>query len=148
MGGIPEDRVRKLELLTRSQIFEVFRSVGVQEDSGTMRYLIDQAANKPGLAVTIATLWLAGSWREVIDGKSRRTLLAFFQEFVGREAIDVLAAFSLGGDQGMGTEAVRDFLGLSRLQVRQIASGLAAGGVVSRSVKISSLSGHDPFVPH
>ncbi len=132
MGGIPEDRVRKLELLTRSQILEVFQSVGVQEDPGTMRYLIDQAANKPGLAVTIATLWLAGSWREVIDGKVlSRTLLAFFQEFVGREAIDVLAAFSLGGDQGMGTEAVREFLGLSRLQVRQIASGLAAGGVVS-----------------
>ena len=132
MGGIPADKVRKLELLTRSEILEVFHSAGVEEDPGTMRYLIDQAANKPGLAVTIATLWLAGSWREVLEGKVLgRTLLAFFQEFVGPEATDVLAAFSLGGDRGMGINAVRDFLGLSRLEIRQIAAGLSAGGVLA-----------------
>ncbi len=132
MGGISEDKVRKLELMTRSEILEVYQSVGVDEDPDTMRYLIDQAANKPGLAVTIATLWLAGSWREVIDGNVlSRTLLAFFQEFVGPEATDILAAFSLGGDRGMEVETVREFLGLNRLQVRQIATGLAAGGVLS-----------------
>jgi hypothetical protein len=132
MGGIPEGKVRKLELLTRAEILEVFRSAGVEEDADTMRYLIDQAANKPGLAVTIATLWLAGSWREVLEGKVlNRTLLAFFQEFVCPESTDVLAAFSLGGDRGMGMEAVRDFLGLSRLELRHVATGLAAGGVLS-----------------
>jgi hypothetical protein len=132
MGGIPGDRVRKLELLTRSQIVEVFRSVGVQEDPDTMRYLVDQAANKPGLAVTIAILWLEGSWQEVIDGKAlSRTLLAFFQEFVGPEATNVLAAFSLGGSRGMEVEDVREFLGLNRLQIWQITRDLAAGGVLS-----------------
>ncbi len=132
MGGIPENRVRKLELLTRAEILEVFRSAGVEEDADTLRYLIDQAANKPGLAVTIATLWLEGSWREVLEGKVlSRTLLAFFQEFVCPESTDVLAAFSLGGDRGMGMEAVRDFLGLSRLELRHVAAGLAAGGVLS-----------------
>jgi hypothetical protein len=132
MGGIPEDKVRKLELLTRAEILEVFRSTGIEEDAGNMRQLIDQAANKPGLAVTIATLWLAGAWREVVEGKIlSRTLLAFFQEFVCPESTDVLAAFSLGGDQGMGMEAVRDLLGLSRLNLRHVAAGLAAGGVLS-----------------
>jgi hypothetical protein len=132
MGGIPEDKVRKLELLTRAEILEVFRSAGVEEDPDTMRYLIDQAASKPGLAVTIATLWLAGSWREVIEGKVlSRTLLAFFQEVLGPEATDVLAAFSLGGDRGLEVEAVREFLDLNRLKIRQLAAGLAAGGVLS-----------------
>ncbi len=132
LGGISEDKVRKLELLKRSEILEVFRKVGVDEDSDTMRHLIDQAANKPGLAVTIATLWLAGAWREVIEGKVlSRTLLTFFQEFVGSEAADVLAAFSLGGSRGMEVDSVREFLGLNRLQIRQIAAGLAAGGVLS-----------------
>ncbi|MFL6196460.1 MAG: hypothetical protein ACJ75H_19925 [Thermoanaerobaculia bacterium] len=132
MGGLPEEKVRKLELLTRSEILEVFRSAGVEENADIMRYLIDQAANKPGLAVTIATLWLAGSWREVIEGKVlSRTLLAFFQEFVYPKSTDVLAAFSLGGDRGMGMDAVGDFLGISRLELRHVAAGLAAGGVLS-----------------
>src|SRR4051812_1594648 len=132
LGGIPEDKVRKLEPLARSEILEVFSSMGVEEDSDTMRYLVSQAANKPGLAVTIATLWLAGAWREVVEGKVlSRALLTFFQEFVGHEATDVLAAFSLGGSRGMEVEAAREFLGLNRLQIRQIAAGLAAGGVIS-----------------
>jgi hypothetical protein len=146
IGGIPEDKVRKLELLTRSEILEVFRSVGLEEDSDTMRYLIDQAANKPGLAVTIATLWVSGAWREVIEGHVlSRTLLNFFQEFVGHEATDVLATFSLGGSRGMEVEAVREFLGLSRLQIRQIATGLAAGGVLSEIDKEVWAVGPEPL---
>lgn len=132
LGGIPEDRVRHLELLTRNEILEVFRSIGVQENPDMMRYLIDQASNKPGLAATIATLWLVGSWQEVLDGRAlSRTLLDFLQKWVGFEATNVLAAFSLGGDRGMGIETVREFLGFSRSKIGQITNGLAAGGVLS-----------------
>lgn len=130
--GVGETKVHKLELLTRDEILEVYCRLGVDEDPDTMRYLVDQAANKPGLAATIATLWLQGSWREVIVGKAlSRTLLTFFDKFVGRESTDVLAAFSLGGDRGMEFEVVRKYLDLNRPHLRQITAGLAAGGVLS-----------------
>ena len=130
--GIGETQVRKFELLTRNEIVEVYRRLGVDEDPDTMHYLVDQAANKPGLAATIATLWLQGSWREVIEGKAlSRTLLTFFDRFVGRESTDVLAALSLGGDRGMEFEVIREYLGFTRPQLRQMTAGLAAGGVLS-----------------
>lgn len=130
--GVGETQVRKLELLTRGEIVEVYLRLGVDEDPDTMRYLVDQAALKPGLAATIATLWLQGSWKEVIEGKAlSRTLLTFFEKFLGRESTDVLAALSLGGDRGMELEVVREYLGLTRPQFRQITAGLAAGGVLS-----------------
>jgi len=132
--GVSEGQVHRLEFLTRDEIVEVYRSLGVQESSGTMRYLVDQAANKPGLAATIATLWLQGAWREVIAGNAlSRTLLTFFQQHVGPESTDVLGAFSLGGDRGVEVEVVREFLGLSPVQIRQLAAGLAAGGVLSEA---------------
>src|SRR5947209_2136950 len=129
--GISEGQVRRLELLTRNEIVEVYRRLGVQESSDTMRYLVDQAANKPGLAATIGTLWLQGEWQDVVEGKAlSRTLLTFFQQHVGPESTDVLAAFSLGGDRGVDVEVVRDFLGLSRIKIRQLAAGLAAGAAL------------------
>ena len=132
LGVRTKEGVRRLELLTRAEILKIFENLGVRESAGIMRYLVDQAANKPGLAATIGTLWLQGEWQDVIDGKAlSRTLLDFFQKHVGSESTDVLAAFSLGGDRGVGMETVREFLGLNRVQIRQIATGLAAGGVLS-----------------
>ncbi len=134
LGGLPAERIRKLELLTRSEILEVIRQAGVQARDEVLRDLVDQSANKPGLAVTIATLWLQGSWQEILRGTVlSRTVLSFFQEFVGPDSADVLAAFSLGGDRGMSLEAVRDYLGLDRPRIRQRVSGLAAGGVLSET---------------
>lgn len=134
--GVGETQVHRLELLTRNEIVEIYRRLGVDEDPDTMRYLVDQAANKPGLAATIATLWLQDSWREVIEGKAlSRTLLTFFDRYVGRESTDVLAALSLGGDRGMELEVVREYLGIDRPQLRQVTAGLAAGGVLSEAGK-------------
>src|SRR5436305_8481264 len=78
--GVSEGQVRRLELLTRNEIVEVYRRLGVQESSDTMRYLVDQAANKPGLAATIGTLWLQGEWQDVVEGNAPpRPPLTFFQ---------------------------------------------------------------------
>ncbi len=124
-------QVHCLELLTRDEIVQVFRDSGVRTDDDTLRLLVNQASNRPGLAVTIASLWLQGRWNELNDGTAlSRNLLAFFHDFVGRESTDVLAAFSLGGDRGMTLHVVSEFLGLSRYEVRRIADGLAAGGAL------------------
>ena len=130
--GVPAIRVRKLELLTRDEILQVILQVGVQASNDVLRDLVSQAANKPGLAVTIASLWLQGSYEEVIKGTAlTQTLTNFFRRFLGPGATDVLACLALGGDHGMSLEAVGTFLRLTLPGIREIASGLAAAGVLS-----------------
>jgi hypothetical protein len=130
--GISETKVNNLRPLTRAEILELFRRLGVQENDDIMRLLVDQAANKPGLAVTIATLWLQGAWKEVIEGAAlRRSVVSSLHRLLGEESADVLAAFSLGGDRGIRMEVVREHLKWDRPRIRRITAGLAAGGALS-----------------
>jgi hypothetical protein len=132
LGGIPRARTHQLELLTRNEILEVVRQAGVEASDAVLRELVSQAANKPGLAVTIATLWKQGAWQEILDGTVlRRTLLTLFQDLVGQDTTPLLASFSLGGDAGMELGSAAEFLGLNRSQAWRLANGLAAGGVLS-----------------
>ncbi len=134
LGGVAPDRVRKLEGLTRQEILEIYHTAGVDADDAWMRDLVDQAANRPGLAVTLATLWLQGAYREVLGGQAlSQTLLTAFRHLVGPEATDLLAGFALGGARGMGLDAVAQFLGLPRAEVRRKAAGLASGGVLTQT---------------
>jgi hypothetical protein len=129
--ALPHAQTRKLSLLPRHQILEIFQQAGVQGSDELLRELVDQAANKPGLAATIAHLWKRGAWQQVLEGKTlHREVLAAFGGTVGESVEDLLAALSLGGDHGMGLEPVRQFLGLSRPEIRRQTAALAAGGVL------------------
>jgi hypothetical protein len=135
--NLTESKCRRLELLTRKQILQIYTEMGIPariketvRDS-FLRDLVDQAANKPGLAVTIGTLWLQGGWQEILRGEAlSRETIQFFEENVGDDSAQVLGCFSIGGKRGMRLESVRELLGLSRPQVWRIVTGLAAGGVL------------------
>lgn len=135
-AALPGAEVRKLHPLPRYQILEIFERAGiwVPDDlsrDALLRELVDQAANKPGLAATIAHLWKRGAWDEILNGRAlQRDVLAAFGP-VGKDVEDLLAAFSLGGDRGMRLEAVQQYLGLSFPEIRGKAAALAAGGVLS-----------------
>ncbi len=135
LGALPSEQIRRLELLTRTEIAEVIRQfVGSETPDLHLRQLIDQAANKPGLAATLALLYLRGDRREVLEGQAlRRTLMPVFENLVGRESTSFLGALSLGGDGGMPPDAVGEFLGLKRHETRDRAIRLAAGGVLSEA---------------
>jgi hypothetical protein len=129
-AALPDAQVHELRLLPRHQILTIFRQAGVRGSDELLRELVDQAANKPGLAATIAHLWKRGAWQEILDGRAlHREVLASFGD-AGEEVEDLLAALSLGGDRGMGLEPVRKFLGLSWPAIRRQAAALAAGGVL------------------
>ncbi len=131
--GVPETRLHKLELMTRDEILEVIRRAGVEAPTEILRDLVSQSANKPGLAVTIASLWKQGAYKEVLDGTAlTRTLTVFFRRFLGDESTDVLACLALGGDRGMSLEAVASYLQIPRPALRKITSGLASGGVLDQ----------------
>ena len=132
LGGLPAGRIRALELLTRDEIVELFGQLGVQTDDDRMRVLVDQAANKPGLAVVIAQSWRAGDVRDVWTGEAlRREVVASFRQRIGPLAEEVLAALSLGGDGGMPIDAVAACLGTLARDVRLAAAELHAGGVLT-----------------
>lgn len=134
LGGIASEDIRHLELLTRAEIVEVLRSLGIQEpdDDPYLRMLVDQSANKPGLAVTLGSLWLRGEWREVLTGGAvRRTLIPTLKRVLEYDPTQLLACFALGGDRGMGLEAASRALGLGIGDARRQATQASQGGVLS-----------------
>jgi hypothetical protein len=130
--GCPDSHLHRLELLSRNDILDVIRKAGVEAPDEILRSLVDQSSNKPGLAITIAKLWLQGDWQRILDGTVlSRTLLTLFRDLVGKETTEVLASFSVGGVQGLGPAAVGEFLELRPGEIQRITRDLSAGGVLS-----------------
>ena len=131
LGGVPRSQVRQLELLTREELVQVIEQVGVH-DREWIRLIVNQSANKPGLAVTQAQLALQGELKDIVEGTVlRRTLVTAFRTLTGRDPTWTLAVFGLGGDAGMPIDTVGAFLHLDRRQMLEEVSGLAAGGALT-----------------
>jgi len=137
MGGLSPDQMHRLELLTREEILEVYRRAGIEGPEPMLAHLVDQAANKPGLAVTLATIVLRGgkeALAAIFKGEFlHRNVTAVFRDLVGEQAENILASFALGGDRGMAMTAVAEFLGMSLGDLRTKVVGLAAGGVLTET---------------
>jgi hypothetical protein len=132
LGDLPSSQMRRLELLTPTQIQEVIQQVGITEPDWLVRELIDQAARKPGLAVTLARLCLAGDWEHVVGGDALQKAWAVtLEDLVGKESTPLLAAISLGGDRGMPLATAGEFLEIGKLKAYELANGLAVAGVLS-----------------
>ncbi len=130
LESLPEEKVHRLELMTRKEILAVLRQL-LSGPGQFLQWLVDQAANKPGLAVTLAWLCLRGDWQQVVEGEAlRATLMPTLEELVGAEASDFLGVLSLGGDRGMSLDLAGRFLEIGRQKARSLAIGLAAGGVL------------------
>lgn len=150
LGG--EVQVHGLELLSRREIQTIIERVGVtalhtkelqaqceEEPTGerrevivpdeVMRYLIDQCAGRPGLAVTLAHLILQEGYQEVRDGSA---LKRWFLRITERQprALDLLGTLGMGGDRGMRLEDAREYLEISRADARAIAAELYGLGLI------------------
>lgn len=133
LAPIREENPRFLELLTRRQIVEVLRAVGVQgpDDDPALRLLVDQSVNRPGLAVLLGSLWLRGERVEVLSGEALRgSLVPALRRVLESDPTHLLACFALGGDRGMCMAAVAEFLQLGRDEMRQRVVLASQGGVL------------------
>jgi hypothetical protein len=129
---IPTSSARELEPLTRDQIVELIKSTGIAGPVELIRELVNQAEGRPGLAATLCHLCLKGDVRQIALGDAlSRDIRTTFEPLLGKEATAIIAAFSLGGDKGMSMETVATQYELSLVNVQQIATGLAAGGVLT-----------------
>lgn len=130
--GIPSEKVFKLPKLTRDQLVEVVHAVGLRGTNRLIREIVDQAANRPGLAVTLAHLCLNGGAADVLYGRAlSRTLIARLTRRIGDEAADVLAVLAVGGKSGMPMRAVCEFLRRPPAEVRRLLARLAPAGVIA-----------------
>ena len=132
--GVASSRVRKLELLTRREILELYGELGVDaadlglDGQRILGSLVDQAANRPGLAVTLATLWLEGDYRPLLQGKAlHRHWLATLKRLLDEDEEDLLATISLAGRAGVDVSSLSCKLGSD---VRRRMASLSAAGVL------------------
>jgi len=129
---IPISCAHELALFTRDQIVELIKSTGIAGPVELIRELVNQSEGRPGLAATLCHLCLQGDVRQIALGDAlSRDIRTTFEPLLGNEATAILAAFSLGGDKGMSMETVATQYKLSLVNVQQIATGLAAGGVLT-----------------
>lgn len=143
LGSLPSSQIRKLELLTRDHLVNLYSLTGIDEEalrrqgfldpSSILRDLVTQAANKPGLAATLASLVLVGEWKEVLSGtRLRRHLVSSFTSLAGEEAETLLGCFAVGGTAGFTIEEVATFLEKDRASVGRATASMAHGGVLTQ----------------
>lgn len=129
-------QILELGLLTRDEIVKVLRRAGIDAHPDHMMELVDLADGKPGLAVTLADLWKQGAWPDIFEARAvARSLSVFFDQYVGADSTQIIAAFSMGGDRGMKMTDVGDYLGLGRGAIHEKLLSLAAGGVLTEAGK-------------
>lgn len=129
--NLPSSQIHQLNLLTRDEIVEVIKAVGIHGPNGLIYEIVNQAEGRPGLAVTLAHFCLQGGVEKVALGDALSgSILKFFEPLVGPRASVILAAFSIGGDFGISMRDVASTLELNLLDVRDTIIKLAAGGVI------------------
>ncbi len=130
--NVPEVRIHVLETLPRQQIQQIFEDLGVEASDQDLLELVDQASNRPGLATTLAALWLEGDWLPVLRGETlTRDSLSSVRRLVGRDEEGLLAIFGLGGRCGMPVRRVGEKLHVNVLEMRERLALLSAAGVLS-----------------
>lgn len=129
--GLAEQKIHRLEPLTRDEIVEVIQSAGLGGPDRLIREIVDQAEGRPGMAVTLTQLCLQGDVRAVAAGDAiARSWSRLFEDIAGGRTRGLLAALAVGGRAGMPMAQVADVLGLPPIDVRHITEQLATGGVI------------------
>ncbi len=146
LGSLPSSQIRKLELLTRDHLVNLYSLAGIDEEalrrqgfsdpSSILRDLVTQAANKPGLAATLASLVLVSKrdeWNEILSGsRLRRHLVSLFTPIAGENFQILLACFAVGGTAGFAIEEVAAFLRLDHASVATATASMAHGGLLTQ----------------
>lgn len=123
---------RHLLPLIRDQIVEVVKEAGLEWPNNLVRHIVDQAVGLPGLATTLARLYLQGDHGAVVNGDIlKRDLLRLIKPERKEDTKYILAGFSVGGEAGIKMSAVAKALNISSLEIKKIITQLATGGVIA-----------------
>ena len=131
--GVPSTSIRHLRLLSRNEIVQIIKNLGLIGPNELIRELVDQSQGRAGLAVTLTKVCLDQGVQEIAlgDALARNTKTTFAPR-VGDESIPILSAFAIGGDAGLTLDCVANGLVVSPIDVQRIVTQLGAGGVLSQ----------------
>ncbi|NCU38757.1 hypothetical protein EOL96_06950 [Candidatus Saccharibacteria bacterium] len=131
--GIGDANILHLKDLTRNEMVEVIDACGLKGATNLLkREIVNQSKGKPGLAITLSTLCLAGDWEKVFNGDSLYDLVtSSFNAKLGKSVTTILSFIALGGDSGISLSKLAEVSGLSVPDVKAILDELAFGGVIS-----------------
>jgi hypothetical protein len=131
--GIGDANILHLKDLTRNEVVEVINACGLKGASNLLkREIVDQSKGKPGLAITLSALCLAGDWEKVFNGDSLYNLVtSSFNTKLGKSVAALLSFIALGGDSGISLGKLSEVSGVSVPELKAILNELAFGGVIS-----------------
>ena len=124
---------KELPLLTRVEIKRLLKNLELEGPPWLIKEFIDQSEGKPGLAVTLVDAYRRGAHDDVFSGsKLADSIIHDYLDGPNteRNAKDILAALSLGGDSGMSPEVIASALELTRRTVDNMLADLTAAGIV------------------
>ncbi|MFV8258304.1 hypothetical protein ACNQKP_10880 [Bdellovibrio bacteriovorus] len=130
--SIGTDDCRELRLLTRDEIVEVIKSCSIHGPDQLIHEIVNQAEGKPGLAVLLSFLCISGNIKRFWTGDLLSQWVLFsLARSLGEKPEEILAAFSLGGDEGLNLSSISRVFNIPLVQVRKIVANLAAAGIVT-----------------
>lgn len=125
------ENVHVLKRLTQDEMADIVINSGITGNHSLVNEIVRQAAGLPGLAGTLAYFALQGRWREIYTGDALATdITTFYKNRISGDVAGLLACFALGGNSGMGKEAVSETLSMQILVLRQDLTSLAHGGII------------------
>ncbi len=128
---LADNQIHRIDLLSRDEIVSVIRDAGIAGPNDLIREIVDQVGGRPGLAATLVNLCLQGDVRKVVLGEAlSSSVRRFFERRLGKQALEMLAAFSVGGAAGMPLEEVAKYFDVSLLDVKIATVELSAGGII------------------
>jgi hypothetical protein len=128
---LSSENVLQLEGVDQDTMIEIIKSVGLQGPDELLHVIQKQAAGRPGLAVTLAHLCLAGDVQQVASGDSLvDRLTPDLDRRLGVDTSRLLAPFALGGNAGVQQDVVARCLGISTFELSTNLARLAAAGIV------------------
>ena len=134
--GLQDDDVVELDRLTRDQMVDVVRAVGIIGPAQLVREILDQAEGIPGLAVELAQAALNGDLAKLLHGDLLGSLMTVSVERLigrgvkGHEALHLLAIAALAGDDGLTAVELANAVGDSASHVASVLRTLEPGGLV------------------
>lgn len=131
--GIADTNALHLKDLTRNEMVEVIDACGLKGATNVLkREIVNQSKGKPGLAITLCSLCLAGDWEKVFNGDSLYDLVtSSFNAKLGKSVTTLLSFIALGGDTGINLSKLSEVSGVTVPDVKAILDELAFGGVIS-----------------
>ena len=142
--AVPEGSILELRLLTRDEILEIVKAMGIAGPVELQRVIVNQSGGRPGLTATLCDYVRNDEIGALLSGKSLlRDFGAIVTGVCDPYLMHVLAVMALAGDEGASLDDVQPILGLNLPDSQNSMARLGHTGVFL----ITSLTGKATIWP-